>query len=471
MKTINTAIVAVLALIAIAAAPANAAAQSISAQIDSMLELPKIKKSDTGVMIYNITKDKVVYAEKADNLFRPASVQKLLCIITALEYIPKERQYFSTSLHYTGNITDNGTLIGDLYVKGGFDPEFSTSDLESLAEAVANSGIKEIDGNIYGDISMTDGVFWGEGWCWDDCKSSFQPYMSPLMVNKGCVTVKVIPTKDGGCKLQASPESDMYTLERGGDNGMPEIKSDWMHRTNTITVSGRFRRQATRQICMYPSQDFFMSAFERSLAAHGITADERSFKSVPDNAVLLHEMKRPMSEAIHEAMKESDNLSAEAVLFKLAELNRTKKASRKDGTSFINKMIGRLGFNPKDFRIKDGCGLSLYDYISPSLLVSFLNHAYHDTYIKENLYKQLPIAGRDGTLKHRMKKGYTVNNVHAKTGSVTGVSSLAGYMTDKDGDMYSFAIISQGIFPTSAARKLQDKICEIICGSGNTALQ
>ena len=83
MKTINTAIVAVLALIAIAAAPANAAAQSISAQIDSLLELPKIKKSDTGVMIYNITKDKVVYAEKADNLFRPASVQKLLCIITA----------------------------------------------------------------------------------------------------------------------------------------------------------------------------------------------------------------------------------------------------------------------------------------------------------------------------------------------------------------------------------------------------
>ena len=66
MKTINTAIVAVLALIAIAAAPANAAAQSISAQIDSLLELPKIKKSDTGVMIYNITKDKVVYAEKAD---------------------------------------------------------------------------------------------------------------------------------------------------------------------------------------------------------------------------------------------------------------------------------------------------------------------------------------------------------------------------------------------------------------------
>lgn len=463
------AVMAVAAAVSLVAAT-GAAAQNVSARIMALLDSSSVKHSDTGVMIYNITKDKPVFGYKADNLYRPASIQKLLCVITALNDIAPEKQIFTTSLYYTGSIS-GGVLKGDLYVKGGYDPEFTVKNLDDLAASVARAGIKKVEGHVYGDVTMTDNMFWGEGWCWDDCQSSFQPYMSPLIVNKGCVSVSVRPTGNGGYTVSGYPDADTYKIEKRGGNGYPEISSDWMNRSNTIVVSGRFKKAASKQVCIYPAEELFMSSFMKSLKKSGVTAGETGYKAVPDGASELYSIDRPLTEAVHEAMKESDNLSAEAILFKIAELDRKSYASREDGTRRIGKLVTKLGLDARDYRIMDGCGLSIYDYVSPRLMVTFLDYAYTTPRIKSRLYNQLPVAGVDGTLKNRMKGTKAMRNVHAKTGSVTGVSSLAGYVTAANGDVLAFAIISQGVFPSSSGRKLQDKICVMLSEAGDADLK
>ncbi|MBR4572596.1 MAG: D-alanyl-D-alanine carboxypeptidase, partial [Prevotella sp.] len=111
----------------------------------------------------------------------------------------------------------------------------------------------------------------------------------------------------------------------------------------------------------------------------------------------------------------------------------------------------------------DGSGLSLYNYVSADILVAFLRYAYHNKDIYLELYDALPIAGVDGTLKDRMKNTPAMDNVHAKTGTLSGVSSLAGYCKTRDGRTLAFAIINQGVMKGSYAKALQDKLCNAMC--------
>ena len=122
-------------------------------------------------------------------------------------------------------------------------------------------------------------------------------------------------------------------------------------------------------------------------------------------------------------------------------------------------MIKKLGHNPELYKIADGSGLSKYNYISPLLLVDFLKYAYSDSHVFTNLYKALPISGIDGTIKHRMKLGKAYRNVHAKTGSFTGISALAGYAKAANGNDLAFTIMNQNVLTLRQARVFQDKIC------------
>ena len=129
----------------------------------------------------------------------------------------------------------------------------------------------------------------------------------------------------------------------------------------------------------------------------------------------------------------------------------------------IDSLITRLGLEPKDYLIADGSGLSLYNYVTPELLVTLLNHAQHNEQIRQYLLPCLPIAGVDGTLKKRMTGTRAQGNVMAKTGTVEGVSSLSGYLTAANGHLISFSIINQGIVRTRTGHNFQDQVCLILC--------
>ena len=134
-----------------------------------------------------------------------------------------------------------------------------------------------------------------------------------------------------------------------------------------------------------------------------------------------------------------------------------------EGKDKTPKRKGNRGPKPKRYNIADGSGLSLYNYVSPMLEVMFLRYAYRNENIYPHLLHALPIAGFDGTLKSRMKRTDAFENVRAKTGTVTCVSSLAGYCTAQNGHRLCFSIINQGVIHSSNARHFQDRVCNAMC--------
>lgn len=439
------------------------------AKMDALMQAEVLKTSEVGITVYDLTANKSLFSYQADKLYRPASIEKLITSITALSYFDGNHP-FETKVCYTGTLTE-GELNGDLYVVGGFDPEFDNSSMNSLLDMVQQAGIKKVNGHIYGDTSMKDSLYWGPGWSWDDNPYYFQPYLSPLMFNKGYVNIIASPSvKDSVANVTCSPLSTYYTLinktvSHNPSAGKFEATRNWLEDGNELIVTGNVSSAQTERINMRSSQDFFMHTFTRRLAERIEVVPVYEFVQCPDSGVVcIGTYSHSMNEVLKQALKKSDNLSAEAIFFHLARAYSGKnRLSHEDGVKAVNSFIKQLGLKPDNYNIVDGSGVSLYNYISPELLLAYLKYAYSDKKIYEELHSALPIAGVDGTLRGRMKNGAAYKNIHAKTGSVTGVSSLAGYAKAANGHDLAFVIINQNVMKAAKARAFQDRMCEILC--------
>lgn len=452
----------------------HVSAQTVLQQrLDKLIENTSfLQTSEVGIYVYDLTHDRPLYDYQAGKLYRPASIQKLITSVSALSMLQGADTLFCTSLCHTGQIK-NGVLKGDLYVIGGFDPEFDEKSMQTLAGMVDSLGIRKIEGRLYGDLSMTDSLYWGPGWSWDDTPYAFQPYLSPLMYNKGCVEVTAIPgAKGSAASLSFSPVSSFYTVTNRTVSHSPAAGKfvfgrNWLEGGNALTVKGNVDHKRTDRVNIYTSQDFFMHVFSERLNRHGIATEAYAWRKCPvgDSVRRIGAVSHSLREALRPALKKSDNLSAEAVFRKLSLLfPREERTSSENGAYAVQKMISLLGMDPKEYKIVDGSGVSLYNYVSPRLIVAFLKHAYVHKAIFSPLYESLPVAGVDGTLCHRMKQGKAYKNVHAKTGSVTGISSLAGFVKMEGGEYVAFCIINQNVLDLRKARAFQDQVCRILAG-------
>jgi len=163
-------------------------------------------------------------------------------------------------------------------------------------------------------------------------------------------------------------------------------------------------------------------------------------------------------------MKESDNLYAEATYYQLAASCGRRPATARDAQKYEEELLTRVGLQGETYRLADGSGLSLYNYLSAEAEVMILRYAWQQPTIYNHLLASLPVAGVDGTLKKRMTDDEACcGNVVAKTGTVTGISSLAGYLTAPNGHGLAFAIINQGVRYVSDGRRFQDRLCHILC--------
>ena len=216
---------------------------------------------------------------------------------------------------------------------------------------------------------------------------------------------------------------------------------------------------------LFSGEDEFMERFRDRLGKAGIEVEgEIRTGEVPRSAHTLCVVRRRMDDVLPRMMKQSDNLYSESVFYQFAALDSpSSPASAKNGHFVMNKLIKKLGYKPSDYYIADGSGLSLYNYVSPELEVAFLRYAFGKDEIYVPLYQVMPVAGIDGTLRRRMRSGYATGNVHAKTGTVTGVSALAGYCTAANGHTLCFSIINMGLRRAATGRKFQDKVCEALC--------
>ena len=216
---------------------------------------------------------------------------------------------------------------------------------------------------------------------------------------------------------------------------------------------------------LFGRKDKFMDRFERELRDDGVVLDAfTATAKKPDSAYCVCTRFHTMDQILMKMLKESDNLYAESMFYQVANYaSHGRTATAKDAARAIKETIKKAGIKGSSCRIADGSGLSLYNYVSPQLETMMLRYAWKNQNIYIHLLPALPRAGIDGTLKDRLKGPFTSGNVKAKTGSVRGVYSLAGYCTAANGHLLCFTIINQGVMHGSNARHFQDKVCEILC--------
>lgn len=448
--------------------------QASFSQIDSLIAKMLPEGSSVGIAVYDLTVGRMLYTHQAEKLSRPASTMKLLTAITALSR-PEADEPFRTEVWHDG-VIERDTLKGNLYVVGGFDPEFDDEAMDSLVSQVVSSSFSVVEGQVYGDVSMKDSLYWGSGWAWDDTPAAYQPYLSPLMFCKGTVEVTVLPAALQGDKavVLCHPRSSYYELDNQARTRVPgagrlTVTRNWLSNGNRLLVSGNVTGVRKETLNLFDSSAFFMHTFLERLLARGVTVSPTyAYAALPADSGKVARLacwETSIQQVLNQLMKESDNLNAEALLCRLgAQASEKKQVAAEDGIVEIMKLIRRLGKNPNQYKIADGCGLSNYNYLSPALLVDFLKYAYSHTEVFRKLYKSLPVGGVDGTLKHRMKKAPAFRNVHAKTGSFTAINTLAGYLRQKNGHEVAFAIMNQNILSAARARAFQDKVCEVLIG-------
>ena len=211
-------------------------------------------------------------------------------------------------------------------------------------------------------------------------------------------------------------------------------------------------------------KDEFMKRFLDQLRAAGIAVDASiETGELPKNTLNLCTVIHPLKDVLTPMLKESDNLYAESVFFQIASTMGKRPAKAVHARQQIKAELGKAGVKDVPYKIADGSGLSLYNYVTPELMVKLLIYAYRKSDIIYYLYSDLPIAGQDGTLKKRMLKTPAEGKVRAKTGTLTGISSLAGYCPTSDGHMLAFCIINQGVMKNSEGREFQDRVCTELC--------
>ena len=212
-------------------------------------------------------------------------------------------------------------------------------------------------------------------------------------------------------------------------------------------------------------KDNFLQVFAEEVARSGINLERARLTSsaMPANARLVGTLRRPIAEVLERMMKVSDNFYAESMLYQTAASAKKGLARASDARNISKQLFARLGLGHYPYKVADGSGLSLYNYVSAELLCALLRYAWRTPSIRQPLLQSLPIAGVDGTLEKRMRGTAAQGNVRAKTGTLTGISSLAGYCTMKDGRQLCFAIINQGVMRNATGKAFQDRVCKVLC--------
>lgn len=427
--------------------------------LNNLLNDKLFHSSDVSVAVYDLTDDKMLFEHRAQKMVRPASVMKVVTSVTALEHLGADYK-IDTDMYILSKDS-----VNNVYVKGAMDPLFNIEDMLAMASALPAGSVVD---TLFADCTFCDSLYWGPGWSWDDGSYSYQPYISPLMLCGGTVEVTVKYTgKNRAPKIVTEPESSYYTIVNEAVCDKPELGKltvlrDWLVNSNVIRVRGNCKKSVKESVSMYKSADYFMAVLAEKLDSMGVLVKNVAFAATPADGTLLHRTSRPLTCVIEEALLESNNLCAESMAYHLGKKDGTGSTSMAKGCGVVAKFLEEV-MGAEDIAVADGSGLSLYNYVTAELLVRILRYGYKKEGMKEVLYDRLPVSGMSGTLKNRMKNSVAYGNIHAKTGTVKAVCTLAGYATAANGHVYAFVLLNTGMQSSRAARLWQDKVCELLC--------
>ena len=260
--------------------------QHFQSEIQKIINDPFFDQTIIALDIFDLTDSVSLFQQNNKLLLRPASNMKLLTSAAALINLG-EYYSFRTDLYHTG-VIDGETLYGDIFVVGGFDPDFTTKDLDSLVRVVKSLGIKKIAGGVNGDISKKDSMYWGKGWMWDDDPEPSAPYLSALNINDNSIEVFVEGSKiDSPAIVTLIPNTNFVTVENNsvtvseGNTNDFLITRDWVGKENTIIVNGRVSKtsvidsaeQKSKVNLLHPER-YFLTLFKERLELEGIYTEK-----------------------------------------------------------------------------------------------------------------------------------------------------------------------------------------------------
>ncbi|WP_261798184.1 D-alanyl-D-alanine carboxypeptidase/D-alanyl-D-alanine endopeptidase [Brevibacillus massiliensis] len=442
--------------------------EPLEASIDQLLtNLEKEENSrgiNAGIAVYNLTKDEYLYTHNHKRAFVPASNLKLFTAAAALEKLGPDFQY-KTEVYTDGKVNKSGILDGNLIVKGYGDPSLSVEDLTAMVQKIKEQGITHINGNLLLDESYFDDVRLGYGWMWDDELYSYSAQLSALAVNENAVTVEVAPGSAVGRApaVTVVPANSYVQIQNEAitvDGNASDIVFDRPRGQNTIIISGTIGKQAVsvkEDLGLEDPALFVGDVFKHLLEENSITLGKNSRigkMALQTGSPLLTHYSKPLRELIVHLNKESDNFYAEMLLKTMGAL-WADAGSSQAGARVVSEFLLETGAS--GFKQVDGSGLSRFDLITPDDMIKLLRYVEQQEY-REIFIASLPIAGVAGTLQSRMKGTPAENNLMAKTGSMSGVSSLSGTVTAGNGDQLLFSILLNGVYKSRYANEFEDNL-------------
>ncbi len=455
----------------------SGAERRLAEDIRGILDRPELAPMTVGVKVVSPVTGRTLFSRHSDGLFHPASNTKLFTALAVLRTMGPGYRYMTSVFADGDAYAESDTLHTSLYLLGRGDSMLDSAHLDSLAAAVAGSGgTRVIAGDIVVDDGYLDGEPYGEGWMWDDVQYSYSASLSALSVNRNSVKIGVSPGAVVGAPVtvRVEPPTAAVTFEVSartavaGDTTAAEpltVERDWPARSNRITIGGQVGMDADEQVYFRSVEEPGLYAgklFRDLLQARGVrvTGPVRKGTTPTRARTVATYRSPPVTEALARLLKDSDNLTAELLLKTMGRHATGEPGSSSDGLAELRRVLtDYIGLDADAYRFADGSGLSWYNYVSPDQIVDLLTATYHDASIGNAFREALPTAGVDGSLRNRMKDTAAMGNLRAKTGTLTGVSCLSGYVYTRDGEPLIFSIMMNNfVGPSSTARRTQDEI-------------
>jgi serine-type D-Ala-D-Ala carboxypeptidase/endopeptidase (penicillin-binding protein 4) len=433
------------------------------------------------VNFYSLRTAEPLYSLNAFRLMVPASVQKMLTTAVAAEHLGWDYR-FTTRVLSTAPIGADGTLDGDVVVVSNGDPSINPRHPErwrafdDWAAMLKAKGLRIVSGRLIGDDNAFAEPAWGFGWSWDDLHHGYGAEPGALQFNENKVEVMVGPGIESGTRaiISTSPLGSGLVVDHAVETvaAGQETRIEIARAPNSafLAVRGQIAVDAKPRFIDASVDNptrFYVTALREALARNGIfvaggVADVDELRApIPHESLheLIVDRSPPLAELIDVALKWSRNIYTESMLLSLAPPG--KPATAASGLEVMRETLRRWGVPSNFYLARDGSGLSRYNFVTSDAIVWLLTYVWADPAHAENYLATLPLSGVSGTLANRMKGGPAERRVRAKTGTMSHVRSLAGYLTTLDGETVVFSMIANNFrAPTAEIDAIMDKALE-----------
>jgi D-alanyl-D-alanine carboxypeptidase/D-alanyl-D-alanine-endopeptidase (penicillin-binding protein 4) len=418
--------------------------------------MPGVSRAAWGIAVQSLDRRERLFALNSGTLLVPASVSKLVTVATAADVVGWDYRY-STTLRTAGSIVD-GVLRGDLLVVGTGDPSIggrAGDDLSSWVEGLKTAGIRRIEGRIIGDDDAVEEPRPQLAWAWDDLGYTTGALFGALNLAENRTTVTIAPGSSAGAPAAVTVDprlafrAVMNRVVTGPPGSQQLLWPEQRPGEPALTVAGSIPAAAPPAVLAVAVGNptlWFVSALKGRLVRDGIEVsgeavdiDDVVPTPVRDAMTVVYTHRsRPLSEIAQPVLKDSINLYAEALMrLNTAPGTFPTNDAALDG---LRERLDSWGIPSTSYQLVDGSGLSRRDAISAEAVLAVLERM-ADSSGASPFVTGLPIAGVDGSLATRMKGTPAEGNVRAKTGTMSNIRSLAGYVTTRDGERLAFVIL------------------------------